>query len=39
LDGTTSDDEEVFAIGFGEANVAFGDVSGDGEGCAIELID
>jgi hypothetical protein len=30
LNGTASDAEEVFAVGFCEAAVAFGDVGGDG---------
>jgi len=38
LRATTSDSEEVFAIGFREAAVAFGNVGNDGQGCAVELV-
>lgn len=38
LDGAAGNAEEVFAVGFCEATVAFGDVGGDGERCTIELV-
>ncbi len=38
LDGAAGDAEEVFAVGFREATVSLGDVGGDGQGCAVELV-
>ena len=38
LQRSTRDAEEVPAVGYGEAAVAFGDVGGDREGGAVELI-
>ena len=38
LDRAAGDAEEVFSVGFREAAVAFGDVGGDGEGGAVELV-
>ena len=38
LDRTAGDAEEVFAVGFCEATVAFGDVGRNGQGCAVELV-
>ena len=38
LDRATSDDEEVLAVGFGEATVALGNIGGDGKGCAVQLV-
>ncbi len=39
LDRAAGDAEEVSAVGFGEATGASGDVGGDREGGAVELID
>ena len=38
LQRTTRDAEEVLAVRYGEAAVAFGDVGGDREGSAVQLV-
>jgi len=38
LHAAAGDAEEVLSVGLGESAVAFGDVGGDGQGRAIELV-